>query len=172
MHESILAAMKEHPDLHNTLVFTHLTLNPRSYIAMGSGADTTDAGFRVEEGVQQGAVPSVWLYSPGQNNAKQNHRTRTEAVRGGVSIVLDDNTTIAPKKGIFTLIKWLFKDLATVGLNLQLHKFKCYIDERQRDDRWNKHKNLSIMVQLRMKTEMYTAVSPPATSPTDKKPLS
>jgi hypothetical protein len=49
LHESILAAMKEQPDLHNTLVFTHLTLNPRSYIAMGSGTNMTDAGFRVKE---------------------------------------------------------------------------------------------------------------------------
>jgi hypothetical protein len=64
-HESILTALKEQPDLHNTLVFTHLMLSPRSFIAMGSGTNMTDAKFRVEEGVQQGAVPSGWLYSLG-----------------------------------------------------------------------------------------------------------
>jgi hypothetical protein len=34
---SILAAMKEQYDLLDTLVFTHLTLNTRSYAAIGSG---------------------------------------------------------------------------------------------------------------------------------------
>jgi hypothetical protein len=138
LRESILAAMKEQPDHHNTLVFTHLTLYPSSYIAMGSGTDMTDAGFRVKEGVQQGAVPSRWLYSLGQNSAMQNHRTRTEAVRGGVIIVLNNNTTIATKEDIFTLSKQLAKDLATVRLKLQPHKSKCYIDKQHRDDRWNK----------------------------------
>jgi hypothetical protein len=103
--ESILAAMKIQPDLYNTLVFTHLTLNPGSYIAIGGGTNMTDAGFRVEEGVQQGAAPSGWLYSLGQNSAIQNHRTRAEAVGGGVTVVLDDNTTIAPKEDIFILSK-------------------------------------------------------------------
>jgi hypothetical protein len=41
--------MKEQPDLHDTLVFTDLTLSHRSYNAMGSGTNMTDAGFRVEE---------------------------------------------------------------------------------------------------------------------------
>jgi hypothetical protein len=50
--------MKVQPGLRDTLVFTHLTLNPRSYVAVGSGTDMTDAGFRVEEGVHQGAVPT------------------------------------------------------------------------------------------------------------------
>jgi hypothetical protein len=30
---------------------------------MGSGIHMTDAGFKVEEGVHQGAVPSGYLYS-------------------------------------------------------------------------------------------------------------
>ncbi len=122
--ESILAAMKEQPDLHDTLLFTHLMLNPRSYIVMESSTVMTDAEFRVEEGVQQGAVPSGWLYLLGQNNAMQNHRKRTEAVGGRVTIVLDDNTTIAPKEDIFTLSKLLAKDLVTVRLKLQPYKSK------------------------------------------------
>ncbi len=130
--------MKEQPDLHDTPVFTHLTLNLRSYIAMGSGTDMTDAGFRVKEGVQQEAVPSSWLYSLGQNNATQNHRKRPEAVGRGVTIVLNDNTTITPNEDIFTLSKQLAKDLATVGLKLQPHTSKCYIGKGHRDDRWNK----------------------------------
>jgi hypothetical protein len=68
----------------------------------------------------------------------QNHRARTEAVGGGVTIVLDDKTTIASKEDIFTLSKQLAKDLATVGLELQPHKYKCYIDKQHSDDRWNK----------------------------------
>jgi hypothetical protein len=40
----------------------------------------------------------------------QNHRMRTEAAGGGVTIVLDNNTTIAPKEDIFTLSKQLAKD--------------------------------------------------------------
>ena len=97
----------------------------------------TDVGFRVEEGVQQGAVLSGWLYSLGQNSAMQNHRMRAEAVGGGVTVVLDDNTTIALKEDIFILSKQLAKDLVTVGLELQPHKSKCYIDEQHRDNRWN-----------------------------------
>jgi hypothetical protein len=42
-HESILAAMKEKPDLQDTLVFTHLMPKPRSYIAMGSGTDNSES---------------------------------------------------------------------------------------------------------------------------------
>jgi hypothetical protein len=66
----------------------------------------------------------------------QNHRTRTKAAGGGVTIVLDDNTTIAPKEDIFTLSKQLAEDLVTVGLKLQPHKSKRYIDEQHRDNRW------------------------------------
>ena len=56
----------------------------------------TDAGFQVEEGVHQGAVPSGYLYSLGaQNRAMQNHRERVEAEGGGVTVILDDNTTLA-----------------------------------------------------------------------------
>jgi hypothetical protein len=82
----------------------------------------TDTGFRVEEGAQQGAVPSIWLYSLGQNSAMQNHRMSAEAVGGGVTVVLDDNTTIAPKEDIFILGEQLAEDLTTVGLELQLQK--------------------------------------------------
>jgi hypothetical protein len=164
--------MKEQPDLHDTLVFTHLVLNPRSYITMGSSTDMSDAGFRVKEGVQQGAVPSSWLYSLGQNSAMQNLRTRTEAVGGGVTIVLDNNTTIVPKVDIFTFSKQLAKDLATVGLNLKPHKSKCYIDKHHRDVRWNKLRRIINNGTIEDETETYTMVSPPATSTLDQKPSS
>jgi hypothetical protein len=121
--------MKEQPDLLDTLICTHLTSNARSYIAMGSGTNMTDAGFRVKEGVHQGAIPSGRLYLLGQNNAMQNHRKRIEAVGGGVAVVLDDNMTIAPREEIFTLNKQVAKDLATVGLDLQPRKSNCYINE-------------------------------------------
>jgi hypothetical protein len=41
------------------------------------------------------------------------------------------------RKDIFTLSEQLAEDLATVGLKLQPHKSKCYIDEWHRDYRWN-----------------------------------
>ena len=72
----------------------------------------TDAEFKVEEGVHQGAVPSGYLYSLAQNRAMQNHRDRVEAEGGGVSVILDDNTTLAPTEVIFTLTKQLADDLA------------------------------------------------------------
>ena len=134
---SIIEAVKEQPELHDILTYTYLTLNTRSYVAMGSGIHMTSAGFRVEEGVHQGAVPSGYLYSLGQNRAMQNHRERVEAEGGGVSVILDDNTTLAPREVIFTLTKQLADDLALVGLELQPAKSKAYITEHLRDARWD-----------------------------------
>ena len=76
------------PQLHDTLLlaYTYLTLNTRSYIAMGSGIHImTNAGFRVEEyGVHQRAVPSGYLYSLKQNRAiMQNHHERVVEAEGG-----------------------------------------------------------------------------------------
>ena len=48
---------------------------------MGSGIHMIDAGFQVEEGVHQRAVPSGYLYSLNQNRAVRNHRERVEACR-------------------------------------------------------------------------------------------
>ena len=43
-------AIFQEPQLHDTLAYTYLTLNTRSYIAMGSDIHImTNAGFRVEE---------------------------------------------------------------------------------------------------------------------------
>jgi hypothetical protein len=39
----------------------------------------------------------------------------------------------------------LAKDLATVRLELQPHKSKCYIDEQHRDDRWNELQGIIII---------------------------
>ena len=96
----------------------------------------TDAGFKVEEGVHQGAVPSGYLYTLGQNRAMQNHCERVEAEGGGVTVILDDNTT-APREVIFTLAKQLAEDLALVGLELQPAKSKAFITEHLRDERWD-----------------------------------
>jgi hypothetical protein len=41
--------MKEQPDLHDTLVFTHLLLNPKSYIAMGSGTNMIAQGSKLRK---------------------------------------------------------------------------------------------------------------------------
>ena len=67
---SIINVMKQEEDLLDNLNYTHLTLNTKSHVAMGSGTNMTNADFRVEEGVRhQGAVPSGWQYSLGQNHA-------------------------------------------------------------------------------------------------------
>ena len=98
----------------------------------------TDAGFQVEEGVHQGAVPSGYLYSLAQNCAMQNHRERVEAEGGGVTVIFDDNTTLAPREVIFTLAKQLAEDLALVlGLELQPAKSKTFITEHLQDERWD-----------------------------------
>jgi len=94
----------------------------------------TDAGFKVEEGVHQGAVPSGYLYTLGQNRAMQNHCERVEAEGGGVTVILDDNTTLALREVIFTLAKQLAEDLALVGLELQPAKSKAFITEHLRKE--------------------------------------
>ena len=134
---SIVEAVKEQPELHDILTYIYLTHNTKSYVAMGSGIHMIDAGFQVEEGVHQGAVPSGYLYSLAQNRAMQNHRERVEAEGGGVTVILDDNTTLAPREVIFTLAKQLADDLALVGLELQPAKSKTYITEHLRDERWD-----------------------------------
>jgi hypothetical protein len=134
---SILNAMKQEEDLLDTLVFTHLTLNTKSYVAMGSGTNMTDANFRVEEGVHQGAVPSGWSYSLGQNHAMQSHRARVEAIGGGVTVILDDNTTIAPREVLFNMTRQLAEDLSLVAVELQPHKSTCYINDNLRDETWD-----------------------------------
>ena len=96
-----------------------------------------DANFRVEEGVHQDAVPSGWLCSLGQNHAMQSHRARVEAIGGGVTVILDNNTTIAPKEVIFDMTRQLAEDLSLVGLELQPHKSTCYINDNLRDKTWD-----------------------------------
>ena len=46
-----------------------------------------------------------------------------------MTVILDDNTTLAPREVIFTLAKQLADNLALVGLELQPEKSKTYITE-------------------------------------------
>ena len=52
-------------------------------------------------------------------------------------MILDDNTTLAPREVIFTLAKQLAEDIALVGLELQPAKSKAFIPKSPRDERWD-----------------------------------
>ena len=71
-----------------------------------------DLKSRKESIKELSQVPSGYLYTLGQNRAMQNHCERVEAEGGGVTVILDDNTTLAPREVIFTLAKQLAEDLA------------------------------------------------------------
>ena len=54
-----MASVREKPELHDTLAYFYKLLEPKSYVGMGSGTNVSTAPFRIEEGVQQGAVESL-----------------------------------------------------------------------------------------------------------------
>ena len=63
--ESIMSALKSHSCLSSTVVFIQTILEPKGYIGMGHGTELTEAPFRCEEGVHQGAVESGWCVTAG-----------------------------------------------------------------------------------------------------------
>ncbi len=53
-----MRALREAEKLSDILMFSHALLCHSSYVGMGSGLRLTNAPFRIDEGVQQGAVES------------------------------------------------------------------------------------------------------------------
>jgi hypothetical protein len=54
--ESIMRALQEAEKLGDILMFSHALLCHSSCVGMGSGMRLTNASFRIDEGIQQGAV--------------------------------------------------------------------------------------------------------------------
>ncbi|EJK69331.1 hypothetical protein THAOC_09421, partial [Thalassiosira oceanica] len=85
--ESILASVREYPDLHDTLVYLFRLLEPRSYVGMGSGTNVSTAPFRIEEGVQQGAVESLYAFSLSVNKPYKRAKARLAEGGGGITAI-------------------------------------------------------------------------------------
>jgi hypothetical protein len=61
--ESIMHALQEAEKFGDILMFSHALLCHSSYIRMGSGLRLTTAPFRIDEGVQQGALECSWFFA-------------------------------------------------------------------------------------------------------------
>ncbi len=71
-HESIIRAIRESEKFGDILMFSHALLCHSSYVGMGSGLCLTNAPFRIDEGVPQGAVESSWFFAIACSKAFQN----------------------------------------------------------------------------------------------------
>ena len=78
---------------------------------MGYGTELTQAPFRCEEGVHQGAVESGWLFSLACNTAFQNLNATLKEVGGRAMRIIDDNYSLGPPAVIFQANKTLTKEL-------------------------------------------------------------
>ena len=54
---------------NGTVVVIQTLLKPPAYVGMGKGTSLITTQFKMEEGVQQGAVESSWLFLLGTNPA-------------------------------------------------------------------------------------------------------
>jgi hypothetical protein len=105
---------------------------------MGSGLHLTNAPFRIDEGVQQGAVESSWFFAKiACNKAFQNLNNRLDPFGGGVMAIIDDNYIICPKEKIFEACKGFAADLTNPGLKFQPGKLACYIAEEFCNTEWD-----------------------------------
>jgi hypothetical protein len=68
---------------------------------MGSGLHLTNTPFRIDEGVQQGAIKISWFFAIACNKAFQNLNNRLAPFGGGVMAIINDNYIIGPKEEIF-----------------------------------------------------------------------
>lgn len=109
--ESILASVREYPDLHDTLVYLFRLLEPRSYVGMGSGTNVSTAPFRIEEGVQQGAVESLYAFSLSVNKPYKRAKARLAEGGGGITAIVDDHYMLARPPLAFSVLESLKADL-------------------------------------------------------------
>ena len=132
--ESILASVREVPDLHDTLAYFYKLLEPKSYVGMGSGTAVSTAPFRIEEGVQQGAVESLYMFGLAVDKPYQRARVRLAEGGGGITAIVDDHYMLAKPPLAFSVLASLKADLhSTCGLDLQPRKSAAYIAEEFRD---------------------------------------
>ena len=67
------------------------------------------------------------------------NRTLGEA-GGGVVAIIDDNYPMGPPDILFEANNKFKEDLKEVGLELQLKKSACYIDEKFRNEEWHRRR--------------------------------
>ena len=136
--ESVMREMKGCGKLDDTVAFMQTLLEPSAYVGMGKGTNLVTAPFRMEEGVQQGAVESGWLFSLGANPAFQRCNRMLAEHGGALTAIIDDNYINGPPAQAFEANRMLAEDLKEVGLELQPAKSKCHIDAAHRDDEWER----------------------------------
>ncbi|EJK64395.1 hypothetical protein THAOC_14871, partial [Thalassiosira oceanica] len=133
--ESVLASVRERPELHDTLAYFFKLLEPKSYVGMGSGTNVSSAPFRIEEGVQQGAVESLYMFGLSVNKPYRRARARLAEGGGAITAIVDDHYLLAKPRLAFQVLESLKADLQlTCGLELQPRKSAAYINEAFRDD--------------------------------------
>ncbi len=118
-HKSIMRALREAEKFGDILMFSHAFLCHSSYVGMGSGLRLTNAPYRIDEGVQQGAVESSWFFAFACNKAFQNLNNKLAPFGGGVMAIIIENYIISPKEEIFEACKRFAADLTDVGLKFQ-----------------------------------------------------
>jgi hypothetical protein len=104
---------------------------------MGSGMHLTKAPFRIDKGVQQGAVESSWFFAIACNKVPQNLNNKLTPIGGGVMAMINDNYIIGPKEAIFEACKGFSAGLTDVGLEFQPEKSACYIAEEFCTAEWD-----------------------------------
>jgi hypothetical protein len=120
--ESIMRALQEAEKFGDILMFSHALLCHSSYIGMGSGLHLINTPFRIDEGVQQGAIEHSWFFA---------------SFGGGVMAIINYNYIIGPKKEILEACKGFAADLTDVGLEFQPEKLAYYIAEEFRTTEWD-----------------------------------
>jgi hypothetical protein len=120
-------ALRETEKFGDILMFSHTLLCHSLYVGMGSGIRLTNVPFRIDEGVQQGAVESSWFFAIACNKVFQNLNNKLTSFGGGVKAYIDSNYIIGPKEVIFEACNRFAADLTDVGLKFQPGRSVCYI---------------------------------------------
>jgi hypothetical protein len=136
--ESVMKEMKGCGKLDNIVAFMQILLEPSAYIGMGKETNLVTAPFKMEEGVQQGAVESGWLFSFGANPACQWCNRLLVKHGGAITAIVNDNYINRPPAQAFEANRIIAEDLNEVGLELEPVKSKCHLDAAHRDNEWDR----------------------------------
>ncbi len=135
--KSKMCAILEEENFGDKLMFSHALLCHFSYVEMGSGLRLTNAPFKIDQSVQQGAIKNSWFFAIACNKAFQNLNNKLAPLGGGVMAIIIDYYIICPQKEIFEACKGFAADLTDVGLKFQPGKLACYIAEEFCTTEWD-----------------------------------
>ena len=93
--------MKGCGKLADTVAFMQTLLEPSAYVCIGKGIDLVTAPFKMEEGVQQGAMESGWLLLCGVNSAFQRCNRLLAEHGGALTVIINDNYISGPPTQTF-----------------------------------------------------------------------